>query len=189
MKIITLVFSLIALSYVQTDDVDELNRKIEIYQGVKSFVCKEDFIGGELIKKCFYLLSQLKNEGNAKNICKQLDPKAALLTINSKEEQQFISSALVSNPNIKDNVWLGLEYGWANLTHDTPQHLRWRWDNSVDSPYFNWCPGPNCAFDDEDARNWGDCARMSVQNISLGLWYSHPCEANLNVVCELSSKK
>ncbi|XP_054155332.1 snaclec lebecin subunit beta-like [Oppia nitens] len=160
-----------------------LSTLISITYANKPFVCKDD------IHKCYYVLNGLSTENEAKNHCKQMDTKSQLLTINSKEEQQFISSALASNPSLKDNVWLGLEYGYSTLPHTVPRNLRWRWDNRVDSQYFNWCPGRNCAFDDEDARNWGDCARMSVQKgSSLGLWYSHPCTAQLGVVCEIISK-
>ena len=95
----------------------------------------------------------------AKGNCSQLESSSTLITIQSKEEQNFLSNRLKDYKNISNNVWIGLEF--------------------VDKA-FQWMDGKELKFEkwDENAIKDGNnkCVQMSLGQSELGKWTDDLCQ-------------
>ncbi|KAL6469196.1 hypothetical protein MHYP_G00227200 [Metynnis hypsauchen] len=100
----------------------------------------------------------------AKGICEKLNPASQLLTIKSKEENDFVSRHVAENPLVTSRVWLGLNTAEA----------------------AGWMDGSALGFS-----NWGHsqpqsgCACLVSIN---GTWSSASCtESRCRVVCKMAA--
>ncbi|XP_072516907.1 lymphocyte antigen 75 [Salminus brasiliensis] len=62
---------------------------------------------------------------DAKSICEKLDPSSQLLTIRSKEENDFVSQHIADNPLVTSRVWLGLKSGAGWLDGSALDFSNW----------------------------------------------------------------
>ncbi|XP_026076751.1 lymphocyte antigen 75-like isoform X1 [Carassius auratus] len=73
----------------------------------------DDHFSWVLFKDHCYAFSMesysVTNMENGKNMCQNLDPSSKLLTIKSKEENDFVSDYVNKNPSITSRVWLALD--------------------------------------------------------------------------------
>ncbi|RXN10749.1 lymphocyte antigen 75-like protein [Labeo rohita] len=71
---------------------------------------------------------------NAKNVCQNLDSSSKLLTIKSKEENDFVSDYMNKNPSITSRVWLALHVdakGKPTSWHDGSELDFSRWNAEI----------------------------------------------------------
>ena len=47
-------------------------------------------------------------EDEAKNVCYQLDTTSTLMSVDSAEEQEFLSNQLLKYQSVSDKVWMGM---------------------------------------------------------------------------------
>lgn len=60
-------------------------------------------------EKCFKILEEkFVDFDDAIKSCSQIDNSSEIITIHSKEEQDFISEYLFKTHKLVDNVWIGL---------------------------------------------------------------------------------
>ena len=107
------------------------------------------------------------SEVEAKGNCSQLESSSTLITIQSKEEQNFLSNRLKDYKNISDFVWIGLEF--------------------VDKA-FQWMDGKELKFEnwDENAIKDGNnkCVQMSLGQSELGKWTDDLCQKKYQIICQ-----
>ncbi|XP_041864210.1 lymphocyte antigen 75 [Melanotaenia boesemani] len=122
----------------------------------------------------FYNYSVYSME-QAKTICQKLD--AELLTIKTKEENDFLTKYISDNPYITQRVWLGMD-----LKSHGGNPLSWHDGSAVD--YSNWKHGvlvPGKKLEE------GTCAIMMATG--NGLWNVATCKSsNSRVVCKTKAK-
>ena len=70
--------------------------------------------------KCYYITGY-KTWAEANEFCISLDPEAAVTSIRSKEENDYIQSLIMSTPDYGIRVWLG--------GRDEAEKGVWRWVN------------------------------------------------------------
>jgi len=116
--------------------------------------------------KCIKVLEKKSTEAEALNTCTKLDQSSILLTIHSKEEQEFLNNLLEKYQNISLNVWLGMKF---NET--------FKWMDGTNTDFNNWS-------DDAVRDGTEPCAEMSLQKESLGKWDDIPCKKSALVVCQ-----
>ena len=112
-------------------------------------------------------MEKKSTEDEAIAYCKQSDQKSTLVSIHSKEEQEFLNNALKTYSNISENAWIGLKYNDKS----------YQWLDGSDSNYTNWS---------DDAVRTGDdpCVLMSIQEKGLGKWLDESCKRQAIGVCE-----
>ena len=123
--------------------------------------------------KCFKVLKKKSTEDEAIAYCKQLDQKSTLVTINSKEEQEFLNNALNIYTNISENAWIGLKYNGES----------YQWLDGSDTNYTNWS---------DEAVKTGDepCVLRSIKGEAVGKWLDESCERQeIKVIIENSNVK
>ncbi|XP_061464651.1 lymphocyte antigen 75 [Rhineura floridana] len=100
----------------------------------------------------------------AKEICKKLDPSAALLTIQDEEENKFVSTHLREHYFVTGRVWLGMQSNAQSLN----------WLDGSEVKYTNWAKG------NENAG--GKCSVIFSTN---GTWSKTDCmNIQSRVVCK-----
>ena len=87
------------------------------------------------------------------------------MTIESKEEQNFLSKLLSSFKRLSDNVWIGLKS--INKTYE--------WIDGNDLTFDNW---------EEGADKRQDCVIMSITDHSLGKWSDRSCLKKSLSICQ-----
>ncbi|XP_077374853.1 lymphocyte antigen 75 isoform X2 [Festucalex cinctus] len=106
----------------------------------------------------------------AKNICQSLD--AELLSVKSKEENDFVSKYVTDDPLITNRVWLGV----AIDAKGSPT----AWEDGSAVSYSNWRSG---ALLDAGQRKEAPCAVMATED--GGRWTVVSCQDSLSrVVCQ-----
>ena len=117
--------------------------------------------------KCFKVLEKKSTEDEAIAYCKQSDQKSSLVSIHSKEEQEFLNNVLKIYSNISDNAWIGLKYN----------NKSYEWLDGSDTNYTNWS---------DDAVRTGDepCVLMSIKGEALGKWLDESCKRQAIGVCQ-----
>ncbi|XP_076012426.1 lymphocyte antigen 75 [Genypterus blacodes] len=108
----------------------------------------------------------------ARSICQSMD--AHLLTITTKEENDFVSDYMTENPLITNRVWLGMDVD--------PQGTPQTWHDGSSLAFSNWKPG-NLKAKKSDPR----CAIMV--STEGGVWNLVSCKASHSrVVCKTATK-
>ena len=59
-------------------------------------------------EKCFQFVNKLGTEEEAKSVCYQLDKTSTLISIESEDEQAFLSDQLGKYQSVSDKVWMGM---------------------------------------------------------------------------------
>ncbi len=104
---------------------------------------------------------------DAVKACLQADNGSYLLTIHSKEEQDFISEFLFKTNKIVENVWLGLK---------KDNNLKWSDDSNLD--FANWLTGNPSNKSDHN------CVQMLPESSPIGKWSDIPCIKKNIAVCQ-----
>ncbi len=121
-------------------------------------------------EKCIKIFDEqnLFTFDEAKNSCLQLDNASSILTIDSKEEQEFISQFLFKTNGILDNIWLGMKR-----------------NNNL----FKWTDGSELSFTNSAKGNPSNkteqnCVQMITDSSPIGQWAHQPCNKTGLVVCQ-----
>uniref|UniRef100_A0A8C9U264 Lymphocyte antigen 75 n=1 Tax=Scleropages formosus TaxID=113540 RepID=A0A8C9U264_SCLFO len=111
----------------------------------------------------------------AKSICRTLDDSSQLLTIKSKEENNFVSGCLSENPLITDRIWLGID-----LDHQG-QPMAWVDGTSVALSFWETQTEPS---------NQAALRCVVMQAGKGGVWSYVSCEdTRSRVVCKGPSRE
>jgi len=114
-------------------------------------------------EKCIKIIDEEKlvTFEDANKSCSQIDNSSGLITIHSKEEQDFISEYLFKTHKLVDNVWIGLRnisktFEWTDTSNI--QYTNWRTGNPTNKPDFN------CVQLESDSLQWADepCHRKGL---------------------------
>ncbi|KAM4630009.1 lymphocyte antigen 75 isoform 2-T2 [Polymixia lowei] len=109
----------------------------------------------------------------AKGICQRLD--AHLLTINTKEENDFVVAYMSDNPLITSRVWLGMDLDVSGMP------VNWVDDSNLD--FSNWKTGSSVAGDRSEAF----CAVMASGD--GGVWSRITCKGSQSrVICKAAAR-
>ena len=122
--------------------------------------------------KCLKVIEKKTTEEDSIKSCKEEDSTSSLITIDNKEEQEFLNTFLEKYNNITANVWIGLKY----------TDKAFKWLDGSDVNYTNWA---------EDAVKDGTlaCVQMSIAKGSgLGKWTDQSCKKLGLIVCQKSQK-
>ena len=128
--------------------------------------CSQDWISYS-DTKCYKVLGKKGTELESKGNCSQLDNSSTLITIQSKEEQNFLSNRLKDYKNISDFVWIGLEFN--------DKAFKWMDGNAVE--FENW--GENAMKDGKSK-----CVQMSLADSELGKWTDDNCQKKYQIICQ-----
>ncbi|XP_076880757.1 LOW QUALITY PROTEIN: lymphocyte antigen 75 [Brachyhypopomus gauderio] len=105
---------------------------------------------------------------HAKSVCEKLDPSSQLLTIQSMEENDFVTRHVAENPFITSRVWLGLS--------DISNGKAYSWIDGSVMEFSNWAH-----FQPQQG-----CAVLVSMN---GTWSTTKCtESRSRVVCKAQAK-
>ena len=117
--------------------------------------------------KCVKVIEKKATEEEALLNCTRSEATSDLLSIHSKEEQEFISSLLLQFNNISNNAWIGLKY----------RNSSYKWTDGTDTNFTNWA---------EDAIKDGTdpCVQMSLIKTTLGKWTDEACRKTALIVCQ-----
>jgi len=127
-------------------------------------------------EKSFKLFDSLENYENAKILCKKAHNSATLVSIRSKEEQEFLESYLFKTSGAIENVWIGAK----------------RYNSSFSLDYFE--DGIKLVFNNWDLKSvekeGNNCVEMlsdneSNDNLSQGKWKYVSCLKRNLVLCQI----
>jgi hypothetical protein len=104
---------------------------------------------------------------DAVKACLQADNGSYLLTIHSKEEQDFISEFLFKTNKIVENVWLGLK-----------KDNNFKWSDGSNLDFANWLTGNPSNKSDHN------CVQMLPESSPIGKWSDIPCIKKNIAVCQ-----
>jgi hypothetical protein len=119
-------------------------------------------------EKCFKVLGKVGTEEEAEKICSQQENRSTLITIHSKDEQDFLSNLLFKTHNVVDSVWIGAKYS-SN---------KFKWADDSDLSFTNWDNGSPSNTTDKA------CVQMIAEGSSMGKWITEPCSKSNKVVCQ-----
>ena len=107
------------------------------------------------------------SEEEAVKRCQTLDSSSTLISIHSKDEQQFIDDITAKYHNISTSVWIGLNYGKDNF----------HWQDQTETNYTNWS--------DEAAKD-GEvkCVEISLEKDMIGKWTDVSCKKTALTICQ-----
>ena len=131
-----------------------------------SSTCESDWISYS-DRKCFKVLDKKGSESEAKGNCIKMDSSSTLITIESKEEQDFITHHIMKYNNISTNVWIGLEYIDNTI----------KWMDGKPLFHQNW--GENSVKDGNSK-----CVQISLAKADLGKWTDDLCRRKYLIVCQ-----
>jgi hypothetical protein len=109
---------------------------------------------------------------DAEKSCLQADNGSSILTIHSKEEQEFISEFIFKTNKIVDNIWLGLK----------SNNKQFKWTDGSEMSYTNWMTGSPSNKTDHN------CVQMVPDSSSIGQWADVMCNKKSLAVCQKSPK-
>jgi len=122
-------------------------------------------------EKCFKIIGEsTQTNVEALNICRAQnlnfqDFSATLVTIQSLEEQEFLTNYLFKTKQVVENVWLNMKLNNSIL----------QWNDNSSISYTNFGEG-------EPALEVGyDCIQMIA---GKGVWSSEPCKKQNLVLCQ-----
>jgi hypothetical protein len=119
-------------------------------------------------EKCFKVFDKLGTEDEAEKICNQQENNSTLVTIHSKDEQDFLSNLLFKIHKVVDTVWIGAKYSSS----------KFKWTDDSELSFTNWGDGSPSNTSDKA------CVQMIPENSSVGKWVNEPCNKNNKVVCQ-----
>ncbi len=121
-------------------------------------------------EKCVKILGaeKLMSFDEAEKACLQADNGSYLLTVHSKEEQDFISEFLFKTNKIVENGWLGLKKNNNNF----------KWSDGSNLDFANWLTGSPSNKSDHN------CVQMLPESSPIGKWSDIPCIKKNIVVCQ-----
>ena len=117
--------------------------------------------------KCLKVLNKSGTEEEALKSCLSIDQISSLITIHSKEEQEFINNLAENYSNNYDSVWIGMKY----------TDKVYKWMDGSDTNYTNWA---NDAV--KDGNN--PCVQMSLSKATFGKWRDESCKRSSLIVCQ-----
>jgi hypothetical protein len=127
-------------------------------------------------EKSFKLFDSLENYENAKKLCKRADNSATLVSIRSKDEQEFLENYLFRTSRAIENIWIGAK----------------RHNSSFSLDYFE--DGIKLVFNNWDLnsveKEGNNCVEMlsdneSNDNLSQGKWKYVSCLKRNLVLCQI----
>jgi hypothetical protein len=121
-------------------------------------------------EKCVKILGEEKvmSFNEAEKACLQTDYGSYLLTMHSKEEQQFISEFLFKTNKIVENVWLGLKKNNNNFN----------WSDGSNLDFTNWLTGNPSNKSDHN------CVQMLSESSHIGKWSDITCNKMNVAICQ-----
>jgi hypothetical protein len=121
-------------------------------------------------EKCVKILGAEKTLSfdEAEKACLQADNGSYLLTMHSKEEQDFISEFLFKTNKIVENVWFGLIKNNNNF----------KWSDGSNLDFANWLTGNPSNKSDHN------CVQMLPESSPIGKWFDSPCIKKNVAVCQ-----
>jgi hypothetical protein len=105
---------------------------------------------------------------DAEKACLQADNGSYLLTMHSKEEQDFISEFLFKTNKIVENVWLGLKKNNNNF----------KWSDGSNLDFANWLTGNPSNKSDHN------CVQMLPESSPIGKWSDITCNKKNVGICQ-----
>jgi len=119
-------------------------------------------------EKCFKVLDKVGTEEEVVKICSQQENRLTLITIHSKDEQDFLSNFLFKTHKVVDAVWIGAKYSSNKL----------KWADDSDLSFTNW--------DNGSPSNTADkaCVQLIPEGSSIGKWANAPCSKKNLAVCQ-----
>ncbi|CAG2100943.1 unnamed protein product [Medioppia subpectinata] len=111
-------------------------------------------------EKCFHVIRETASKENGTQMCLELNPNARLVTIGSREEQDFIGQLTKPYQNITYKAWTGI-------------------DRDLSRKYSDWVEG-------SPASEWWyrSCVQISISPYNTGKWFDEPCSRRALIVCE-----
>jgi len=119
-------------------------------------------------EKCFKVFDNIVIEEEAKKTCSQQETSATLVTIHSKDEQDFLSNLLFKTHKVVDAVWIGAKYSIN----------KFKWSDDSDLSFTNWAEGSPSNSSDKA------CLQMIPESSSMGKWVDEPCNKSNKFVCQ-----
>lgn len=121
-------------------------------------------------EKCFKIFDKagVQSYENAEKTCHQQENSSTLITIHSREEQDFLSNLMFKTKGIIENVWIGAKYNNNKI----------KWDDNSDAGFTNWAVGSS-----KNEAGY-DCIQMLPDGTSMGKWANEPCRKNNLAVCQ-----
>ena len=117
--------------------------------------------------KCLIVIEKRATEEEALHSCSQIEQSSTLLTIHSKDEQEFNNNLLGKYKNISLNAWIGMKY----------TDKVYKWMDGTDTNFTNWA--------DDTVRDGTDpCVQMSLVTETLGKWSDMSCKKLGIIVCQ-----
>ena len=136
------------------------------------------------------MLEKKGSESEGKESCNELDSSSTLITIESTEEQNFLSKLLLKHNEISDNAWIGLE-SKTRLVQGSDESgevnkIELEDTDDLDKKSYKWVNGKSLKYDnwDENADKSKDCVQMSLTKSSAGKWRDDYCNKKYLIVCE-----
>jgi len=129
-------------------------------------------------EKCFKIFSKedLQTYENALKSCSQLEKVSTrLLTISSKEEQDFVSDFIFNKNKIKEDVWLGGK---------RVNSSSFKWSDNSDVKYTNWAENKPTKELNRDCIEMKSEFDFYSYDSSKGKWTDTPCDKKGVVVCQ-----
>uniref|UniRef100_A0A672L463 Lymphocyte antigen 75-like n=1 Tax=Sinocyclocheilus grahami TaxID=75366 RepID=A0A672L463_SINGR len=145
-----------------------------------NILCSDDHFSWVLFKDHCYAFNMYNYSvftmESAKNVCQNLDSSSKLLTIKSKEENDFVSDYMNKNPSITSRVWLALNVD----TNGKPT---------------GWHDGSELDFSSWDANSGPQLSRQTPQICAVmvssnGSWTHTSClNSRSRIVCKALARE
>jgi hypothetical protein len=122
-------------------------------------------------EKCIKILEseKLLSFEDGEESCMEED-SGSILTIHSKEEQEFISKFLFKTHGIVDDIWIGMKR--INNSH------KYMWMDGSEPIFTNW------AEENPSNKSGNNCAQIVSHSDFVGKWTDVPCKKKNFVVCQ-----
>jgi Notch-like protein len=121
-------------------------------------------------EKCIKILDKEKLVifDEAQKSCLQADNESSILTIHSKEEQEFISEFVFKTNKVIENVWIGLKNS----------NNQFKWTDGSEIGFTNWAKGNPSNKTDHN------CVQMISDSSPIGQWADEFCDKKHIIVCQ-----
>ncbi len=121
-------------------------------------------------EKCIKILDKEKLVifDDVEKSCLQADNESSILTIHSKEEQEFISEFVFKTNKVVGNVWIGLKNS----------NNQFKWTDGSEIGFTNWEKGNPSNKTDHN------CVQMIADSSPIGQWADELCDKKDAIVCQ-----
>jgi hypothetical protein len=121
-------------------------------------------------EKCIRFLesAELCTFDEAEKYCAEAGNRSTILTINSKEEQDFISEFAFETHEIVDNIWLGMK----RINNE------YIWIDDSEPLFTNWATGSPMRKSDKN------CVQITSDSNPIGKWVDVSCKKRNIVFCQ-----